>query len=173
MARAGDRCDLGAIRTLCPAPTRCVPATAVSEGAAIATCTAPIAETEPNDGSSRTRSVVERSVLFAASLSADDAEDCHVIRMPVGSSLYVETTLTFVARLFRSSGAELGRWTLRSASWDGPLAGSARLDPAGVGVLRDLAADDYLLCVREPDDSRSRRAPVSYSLAIGVLPPPR
>jgi hypothetical protein len=173
VARAGDPCDLGAIRTLCPATTRCVPATAVSEGAAIATCTAPIAETEPNDGPSRTRSVVERSVLFQASLSADDAEDCHVIRMPADSSLYVETTLTLVARLFRSSGVELGRWTLGSAAWDGPLAGSGRLDPAVVGLLRDLAADDYLLCVREADDSRSRRAPVSYSLAIGVLPPPR
>lgn len=173
VARAGDPCDLGAIRTLCPSATRCVPATAVSEGAAIATCTAPVPETEPNERSARTRSVVERSVLFQASLSADDAEDCHVMRMPARSSLYVETSLTLVARLFRSSGTEIGRWTLGSVAWDGPLSGSARLDPAAVGVLRDLVADDYLLCVREPDDSRARRAPVGYTLAIGVLPPPR
>lgn len=170
VARTGDPCDLGAIRTLCPAATRCVPATGVSGGAAIATCTAPVAETEPNERSTPARSVVERSVLFHASLSVDDAEDCHTIRAPAGSSLYVETSLTLVARLFRSSGAEIGRWTLSSTAWDGPLAGSARLDPAVVGVLREVAADDYLLCVREADDSRSRRAPVSYTLAIGVLP---
>jgi len=114
--------------------------------------------------------------LVAAShfaLSADDAEDCHAVRMPAGSSLYVETSVSLVARLFRASGVEIGRWTLRSASWDGPLAGSARLDPAAIGVLRDLAADDYLLCVSERGDSPTRPSPVDYTLAIGVLPPSR
>jgi hypothetical protein len=171
VASVGDRCDLGGIRTLCPAPTRCVPATALSLGAPIATCTAPVAETEPNDRSIRTRSFVERSVLYQSSLSADDVEDCHALRMPAGASLYVESSVSLVAQLFRSSGAELGRWTLRSAGWDGPLAGSARLDPENIGVLRDLAADDYLLCVHERGDSTSRGSRVDYTLAIGVLPP--
>nr|MBK7067442.1 hypothetical protein [Deltaproteobacteria bacterium] len=170
LARAGDRCDLGGVRTVCPSPTRCVPATAFSLGAAISTCTAPIPETEPNDRSVRTRALVERSVLFQSSLSTDDPEDCHAVRMPAGSSLYVETSVSLVARLFRSSGVEIGRWTLRSASPGGPLAASARLDPAAIGVLRDLAADDYLLCLRERGDSMPRPSSVDYTLAIGVLP---
>lgn len=172
IARAGDRCDLGGIRTLCPDSTRCVPATASSLGAPIATCTAPIAETEPNERSVRAHPVVERSTLFRSSLSADDVEDCHAVRMPAGSSLYVETSVSLVARLFRSSGLELGRWTLTSTNWGGPLAGSARLDPTAIGVLRDLAADDYLLCIRERGDSTPDRYPLEYTLAIGVLPSP-
>lgn len=170
VARAGDRCDLGGIRTLCPPATRCVPATGSSLGASVATCTTPIPETEPNDRSVRTRSPVERSVLYRSSLSADDPEDCHAVRVPAGSSLYVETSTSLVARLFRSSGVEIGRWTLRSTSWDGPLAGSARLDPTSIGVLRTLAADDYLLCVSEPGDVTPPPSSVDYTLAIAVLP---
>ena len=109
----------------------------------------------------------------SASLSAADAEDCHAVRMSAGSSLYVETSVSLVARLFRSSGVELGRWTLSSTGWDGPLAGSARLDPTAIGVLRDLSPDDYLLCVRERGDATTRLSPVDYTLAIGVLPPSR
>ena len=112
-------------------------------------------------------------MLFQSSLSTDDPEDCHAVRMPAGSSLYVETSVSLVARLFRSSGVEIGRWTLSSTSWGGPLAGSARLDPATIGVLRDLAADDYLLCLRERGDSTPRPSSVDYTLAIGVLPPSR
>jgi len=109
-------------------------------------------------------------VLYRSSLSADDPEDCHAVRMPSGSSLYVETSVSLVARLFRSSGVEIGRWTLRSASPGGPLAGSARLDPTSIGVLRDLAADEYLLCVRQPGDPTTSPTSVDYTLAIGVLP---
>ena len=170
LARAGDLCDLGGVRTLCPTPTRCVPATVSSGGVPGATCATPVAEVEPNDRSVAARAVVTRSTLYQASLSAADVEDCHALRMPTGSALYVESTIPLVARLFRASGVEVGRWTMRPMSWGGPLGGSARLDPATIGVLRDLIADDYLLCVRALGDPTSRREPVSYTLALGVLP---
>lgn len=165
LARAGDPCDLGAVRTLCPAPTRCVPTTVTAEGLAVATCATPAPEVEPNDRAAAPREVLTRSALYDASLSAGDTEDCHAVRATEGGALYAEATASLVASLFRASGAEVGRWTLRATAWDGPLAGSARLDPGAVGVLRGLAAGDYVLCVREP----AGRA-VRYALAIGVLP---
>ncbi|MFO0603585.1 MAG: hypothetical protein U0324_10450 [Polyangiales bacterium] len=164
-ARAGDPCDLGAVRTLCPAPTRCVPTTVTAEGRAVAACATPAPEAEPNDRAAAPRAVLTRSALYDASLSADDPEDCHAVRVAEGGALYVEATALLEASLFRASGVEVGRWTLRTSTWDGPLAGSARLDPGAVGVLRGLAAGDYVLCVREP----AGRA-VRYALAIGVLP---
>lgn len=55
-------------------------------------------------------------------------------------------------------------------SWGGPPGGLARLDPAAIAALRDLAADDYLLCVREAGAASSRQSPARYTLALGVLP---
>jgi hypothetical protein len=147
-----------------------VPATGVVAGVPVATCATPGTEVEPNDRSVPARTALARSALYEALLSADDLEDCHALRMAAGSALYVEATAGLVARLFRGSGEELGRWTLRAASWGGPLGGFARLDPAVIGVLRDLTAGDYLLCVREAGAPSSPRAPLRYALALGVLP---
>lgn len=170
VARAGDPCDLGGTRTLCPAPTRCLPTTVSAQGLATAICATPTPETEPNERAVTTRTAVERSVVYAASLSGADTEDCHLLRMPAGSALFVDASQLLVARLFRASGSELGRWTLRTSVSDGPLATNARLDPAEIAVLRDLTAGDYLLCVREQVVPPMSRAPVSYTLSLGVLP---
>ena len=170
IARAGDACDLGAIATLCPATTRCLPTTVTAEGTATAICATPTPETEPNERTVTGRAPIERSVLVQSSFAVGDTEDCHTLRMPAGSALYVESTLPVVAQLFRASGVEVGRWTLTAVSWGGPLGGSARLDPASIAALRDLAADDYLLCVRPTGDTAMRAVPAEYLLGLGILP---
>lgn len=169
VARVGDPCDLGAVGTLCPATTRCLPTTVNAQGTATAICATPTPETEPNERSVARRTPIERPVLLQSSFAVGDVEDCHTLRMPAGSALYVETTQSLVARLFRASGIEVGRWTLAPVAWGGPLGGSARLDPASIGVLRDLAAGDYLLCLHPPVGA-TRTAPVDYLLGVGILP---
>ena len=170
LARAGDPCDLGAIATRCPSTTRCLPTTVTAQGTASSTCATPTPETEPNERGVVRGTPLERSVLLQSSFAVGDVEDCHALRMPAGSALYVESTMPVVARLFRASGVEVGRWTLTPVSWGGPLGGSARLDPASIRALRDLAADDYLLCVRQVEGSPARTLPADYVLGLGILP---
>ena len=105
-----------------------------------------------------------------STFAVGDAEDCHAPRMPAGSALYVESTLSVVAQRFRASGVEVGRWTLSPVSRDGPLGGSARLDPASIAALRDLVADDYLLCGRSAGDTSTRTSPAEYRLGLQILP---
>lgn len=170
VAAEGDPCDLGAIQTLCPSGTRCLPTTVSPEGRAVANCVAPTPETEPNDRVTPSRAALTRSALYASSLSVDDREDCHLVRVPSGGALYVEASAVLDARLLRSSGEEIGRWTLTATSWGGPLGGLARLDPAAIRVLRELSADDYQLCVREAGAASPRESPARFTLALGVLP---
>jgi hypothetical protein len=159
--------DLGAIATLCLATTRCLPTTVTAQGAATSICVTSTPETEPNQrGAARThRAIGARAVM--STFAVGDAEDCHAPRMPAGSALYVESTLPVVAQRFRASGVEVGRWTLSPVSRDGPLGGSARLDPASIAALRDLVADDSLLCVRSAGDTSTRTSPATISSAWG------
>jgi hypothetical protein len=169
VVRVGEPCDLGGMRTLCPQSTRCVPTSVTAEGGATAVCTASVTEVEPNERTVTARDALTRSTLFAASLSAEDAEDCYALRAAAGSALYVEATASLVVQLFRANGDELGRWTLSVTAWDGPLSGSARLEPAAIGALRDLRAGDYLLCVRAAEEVPARTT-LRYDLALGLLP---
>jgi hypothetical protein len=170
VAKAGAPCDLGAIATLCPSTTRCLPMTVDAQGTATSICAAPLVDGEPNERGVMRFPTRERSVLMQARFTDGDVEDCHALRMPAGSALYVESTLPMVASLLRASGVEVGRWTLTPVPWGGPLGGSARLDPASIGALRNLAADDYLLCVRPRADTATRPRPAEYLLGIGILP---
>ncbi len=171
IANVGDVCDLGGIRTLCPAATRCVPTAATPRGVISATCMVAIPDSEPNERWVPGRAPLGVSVLYRASLPAGDVEDCAVVRVAAGASLYVELARvgivagnSFVVSVLRSTGDSLGRWTLYDRGAHGPLAGSARLDPSAIDVLRDLPADDYRVCVRPAN------APVAdYTLAVGVM----
>src|SRR5206468_5821375 len=102
------------------------------------------------------------------SLPAGDIEDCFAVRVDAGGSLYVELAtdrLSYtdppVASLFGSSGEELGRWSLRDEGGHGPLAGTSRLRPESIGLLRSMAADTYRACLRRPHDPIA-----SYTLAL-------
>ncbi len=170
LARAGDACDLGGVGVLCPAPTRCVPVSTSTQGAVVARCTVPAREQEPNERAVTARTTVRDTGLLEGSLAIGDEEDCVTVRVPAGAALYAEATASLVARLYRSSGVEVGRWTLRATAWDGPLAGSARLEPSAIAALRGMAADDYALCVRAPADVALTRSGAPYALAVAVLP---
>ncbi|MEZ4410976.1 MAG: hypothetical protein R3A52_31530 [Polyangiales bacterium] len=168
VARVGDPCDLGGIQTLCPESSQCLPTTVSTEGAVTATCAQAVPEVEPNERGVSGRAVVDRSALYRSSLSSADVEDCHALRVPAGAALFVESTLPVVAHLYGSAGVELGRWTPRAPSDGGPLSSVVRLDPASVAALRELAAGDYLLCVRSAGALGA--TPTPYTLAVGVLP---
>ncbi len=163
VASVGSACDLGGIRTLCPDATRCVPTTASSTP----TCMSAVAEVEPNDAPAAPMAAVARSTLYAGAVSTSDPQDCYAVTVRAGESLYLET----VARGLRlslhgPSGTELGRWVVSGEGGAGPLAGSARLRPETVSVLRELGAGTYAVCM----GSRGGAA-MSYQLAIGVIPP--
>ena len=116
------------------------------------------------------RTTVRDAALLEGNVATGDEEDCVTVRVPAGAAIYAEATASLGARLSRSSGEELGRWTLRATAWDGPLAGSARLEPSTIAALRGMAADDYALCVRAPADVALTRSGVPYALAVAVLP---
>jgi hypothetical protein len=165
IARVGDACDLGGVRTLCPDGTRCVPATGLRGDVAIATCTPSTPEAEPNDAPDAPGAAVARSVLYRGALSPTDARDCFAVTATAGASLYVETVPSrLTVSLFDPAGAEVGRWVSRGGF--GPLADTARLRPEELGVLRGLRAGTHVVCVSSP------ALPVAtYTLALGVLPP--
>jgi hypothetical protein len=164
-AAVGDPCDLGAIRTLCPDGSRCVPAAGVRDGVAVAVCAPSVPEVEPNDVPTTAGASVARSTLYRGALSASDPRDCFAVSVAEGGSLYVEVAPAgLLVSLFDPMGAEIGRWVPSGDGGGGALFNSARLRPEALGVLRAMRAGAYVACVSSPATPA-----VTYLLALGVL----
>lgn len=141
-------------------------------------CTLPTAEIEPNNTPAAPQAAVTTTTVFRGSLATGNDVDCYAVTVPVGTSLYAETS-----DANGTCALGDGEDTLLNIYRQGETAALANNDDVAMGYLCSrivgttavtrIPAGTYSICVSAYGAGTDGGAPVaipSYYLTVGITP---